>query len=182
MKRISFVVLGVIVSLLIWYFFLNPADYTVTFKVNTLPGTISQTLKVWNSESNANIVAQDGLESISQQFVFNDSIHNYDWSFKAVTDSSSVVSVKIKDQDHSLANRLKKYFTETDFERRSASNTKAFFDYLKRSFGTVQGDLRRRSRIGFDLLCLCACSGKTRRQGQRHDAELFPFEQCVDSK
>ena len=131
MKKISLAVLAFLLSVLVWYFFIHPADFTATFQAKALPGTLNQTLKNWNFQEKGEITGQKGLGHISQQLQFNDSIHLYRWSFKAINDSTSKVKVQIKDLDHSWKNRYEKIFNDTDFERRSAATVKEFYDYVE---------------------------------------------------
>ena len=34
---------------LAWYLFLKPQDYRINFKIKSIPGTINQTLKLWDT-------------------------------------------------------------------------------------------------------------------------------------
>ncbi len=132
MKKIGLVVLGILLSFLAWYLFISPADFTATFTAKALPGTLNQTLKNWNFEEKGQITGQEGLGHIAQELAFNDSLHLYQWSFKAISDSTSKVKVQIKDLDHSFKNRFEKVFADTDFERRSATTVKNFYDYIEK--------------------------------------------------
>jgi len=65
-KAILGTLISVIIALVV-YLFVYPADYKVTFETKALPGTINQTLKVWNSEINGEILSQNGLNELQQQ-------------------------------------------------------------------------------------------------------------------
>jgi len=129
-KKISF---GALISLtiaLVIYLFVYPADYKVTFEAKALPGTINQTLKVWNMEIGGEILEQNGINELQQRIVFNDSTHIYNWSLKAITDSTSAVTVNIKDKDYSLQNRLRKPFFDISIEKQSVKTVTNFYEYL----------------------------------------------------
>lgn len=130
-KKIIKGVLIVLILGLVAYLFIYPADYTVSFKAKGLPGTVIQTLKVWNVEIKGEIVAQDGVNNLKQVIKFADSTHVYNWSLKTIDDSTSSITVHIKDKKHSLINRLKKPFFEIPIEKQSAKTVNHFYDYLK---------------------------------------------------
>ncbi len=129
-KKLLWLGLGALLLAALLYFFLLPSDYTVTFKANALPGTINQTIKAWNYEAKGEIVDQEGLNFVEQRFTFGDSLHRYRWKIDQLTDTSSQVTLQIKDLEHSLKHRLQKPFQETEFQKRSAQTAQAFFDYL----------------------------------------------------
>ena len=109
---------------LIWYLFLKPSDYIVTFKSNAIPGVLNQEIKLWaNGLESSKFVKQHNLTSFVHQFEFNDSIHRYEWDINPVNDSVSKVSVYIKDMNNSLLNRTKIPFFNSDFEKRTKKNT-----------------------------------------------------------
>lgn len=132
MKKILSLIAILAIAALFWYFFLKPQDYQVNFKVNTFPGTVNQMVKFWESElDTVEKVVQNGeITSLTQTLRFGDSIHTYNWRVKALTDSTSKISVHIKDQDHSLMNRLTIPFSDTDFEKRSRKTLLDFNEVL----------------------------------------------------
>ncbi len=144
MKKTSYILLSLISLGAIWYFFIKPADYIVNFKAKTTPGTIIQSLETWNlsinntNEIGAKITGRDSLNSVTQQFHFGDSLHVYTWDITPENDSVSNVSVGIKDPDHSLTNKLKVIFKDTDFQRRSTSTVKDFYIFLEENLKQIR--------------------------------------------
>lgn len=115
----------------IWYFFLKPGDYQVSFTANTFPGAINQTIKVWGKERFlGKIVSQKDLYTIQQQFQFGDSIVDYHWNIKRLTDSTSRVKIQITDRQNSWKNRLFIPFSKTVLEKRSKKVLLNYTDYL----------------------------------------------------
>jgi GGDEF domain-containing protein len=45
MRKIKYFIVLILLGSLVWYLFIKPYDYLVTFKANTFPGTINQTIK-----------------------------------------------------------------------------------------------------------------------------------------
>ncbi len=120
MKKISLVIGFILFGALIWYLFIKPYDYLVTFKAKTFPGTINQTIKIWgNTLDGFESLEQEDLAHLNQKILFNDSVHVYNWKIDPINDSLSNVKVYIKDKDHSLRNKITIPFSDTDFEKRS---------------------------------------------------------------
>ncbi len=145
MKKKIMLSLGILLFLsLLWYLFLKPYDYLVTFKAKTFPAAVGQSISTWgkNLQPNAQI-KKNGIGQLTQKFQFNDSTHIYQWDISAITDSTSKVKVYVTDVDHSLNNRLTLPFSETDFKKRTKKTTidftKKLNDYLAHFKVTVIG-------------------------------------------
>ncbi|WP_297797411.1 AraC family transcriptional regulator [uncultured Eudoraea sp.] len=131
MKKVLSVLLSLIIVGIVWYLFIKPYDYRVTFKTRTFPGTINQSLKIWNSTlEDAQIVKQEGLSHLEQKIKFNDSTFLYEWEIIPLTDSTSKVKVYVKDLEHSLQNKIAIPFSHTDFEERTVNTVKDFNEKL----------------------------------------------------
>ena len=131
MKKLLFVVITLLIVALCWYLFIKPSDFTVNFKVKTTPGTVIQTVKIWDYElEDSKIIAQYGLNGLVQQRTFNDSVVNYTYRFYEINDSITMVSVGIKDLNNSLYNRITLPFTTTDFKIKNAQEITSFFELL----------------------------------------------------
>ena len=129
-KKILWAVVLSLILALVFYLFLYPSDYKVTFEAKGLPGTINQTLKAWNNEVDGEIISQDGFDALEQTIKFNDSTHLYSWQFKAINDSTSTVTVYIKDLDNSVMNRLKKPFQDIPIALQSSKTVTDFYEFL----------------------------------------------------
>lgn len=122
-RKISLVIVSILIAFLGWYLFVKPNDYLITFKANTFPGAINQTIKSWDKRMQSNVpLEQDGLLNIKQQLKFNDTIVQYDWEIIPITDSTSKIKVRVKDLNNSFMNKLMIPFTSTVLENRSKKN------------------------------------------------------------
>jgi len=131
MKKVILVLGVLLLAGLVWYLFIKPYDYVVSFKARTFPGTINQSLKIWNSTlKDAQLVNQEGLTHLEQNIKFNDSTYLYQWDIIPLTDSTSKVKVYVKDLDHSFKNKIAIPFFNTDFEKRTVSTVKDFNEKL----------------------------------------------------
>lgn len=132
MKKLVYTFLFIILGGLIWYFFIKPSDYTIRFEANAIPGTINQTLKLWDQTlDTVHKIKQEGdLYHLSQEVKFGDSTHVYNWRIESLTDSTSKIFVNIKDVDHSFMNKIQVPFTENDFVKRSKKTVLNFMENL----------------------------------------------------
>ncbi|MEJ2162350.1 MAG: GyrI-like domain-containing protein [Robiginitalea sp.] len=111
----------VLLLILAGYLFIYPYDYIVRFEAKTFPGTINQSVKFWHKTVGVagTQVVQKDLNHLEQKVQIGDSVHLYRWDIEPLTDSTSRVSVRIKDQDHSLKNKFLVPFTDAAIERLS---------------------------------------------------------------
>lgn len=145
MKKIGRILLLLCLVAVIWYLFVKPYDYVIRFPAKTTVGTINQSIKSWYAAvEGTQILDQSKFDELTQQFNFGDSIHTYTWKIEAVTDSTSRVKVYVKDEDHSLANKLAIPFSNTAIEKRSKATLKEFYDvlnlHLKQTRVTINGE------------------------------------------
>lgn len=130
-RKISLVIVPILIVFLGWYFFIKPNDYLITFTANTFPGTINQTIKSWDKRMQSGVpLEQYGLLNIKQQLKFGDSIVQYDWEIIPITDSTSKIKVRVKDLNNSFMNKLMIPFTSTVIEKRSKKNLTNFSQSL----------------------------------------------------
>lgn len=133
----------IVIAGIIWYLFLKPFDYLITFKANTSPGTLKQTIKAWGKINDTKIIEQKDNYSLVQQSSYQDSTIVYNWRITGLNDSTSKVKVRIKDLNHSIANKVFIPFSETILEKRSKKSllgfTKFLNEHLKRFKVTIVG-------------------------------------------
>ena len=117
---------------LVWFLFLKPYDYLVSFKVKTLPGTINQSIKLWNTTLvGARIESSEDILVLKQIVRYNDSTFQYHYKIDPINDSTSMVKVYVTDMEHSFKNRLTHPLFHTDFEKRVKNSMVELSDNLK---------------------------------------------------
>lgn len=133
MKKTVYGILIIILVTLLGYLFVYPYDYLVRFEVEAIPGTINQSIKLWNKTVGVpgTQVVQKDLYHLEQQVQVGDSVHLYTWEITPLTDNRSKVAVRIKDRDHSLKNKLMVPFTDTEVERLGVKYVTLFANDLK---------------------------------------------------
>ncbi|UOB18811.1 GyrI-like domain-containing protein [Abyssalbus ytuae] len=117
MKKILFVFLFLLFGFLLWYLFLKPYDYLIKFKAGTSPRFVYEGVENWTQTLDSALLSPTtDFRSFSQQIVMNDSTYTYNWKVNPINDSLSVVKVYIKDENHSLANKIAIPFTKSAIE------------------------------------------------------------------
>lgn len=125
-KIVGLIGIAVLVFL-VWHLFLRPYDYLISITAKTIPGVVDQNIKLWGkANKNTVYIRQKDFLHIDQQLRFNDSIFQYQWKIIPVNDSTTRIRVYIKGLDLGLWNRLKIWFSDTGFEKRTKST---IFDF-----------------------------------------------------
>ena len=89
-------------------------------------------IKIWNDVLEPKgFIEQESLTELEQTLQFNDSTHHYKWSISKLNDSTSLVKVYATLVDHSLMNKIRIPFKDTDFEKRTRSILIDYTEKLK---------------------------------------------------
>lgn len=132
MKKIVLIVLLAALTFLGWFLFIKPADFKAVFKTTVTLGAANQTIKVWNeSLPDSKPIEQISVNALEQKISFGDSIHQYSYHLEPDIDSLTEITIHIKDSAHSLSNRFKGLYSQTDFEKRSIATVKNLYEVLK---------------------------------------------------
>lgn len=172
-KKILIVLTILLLGACIWYLFIKPYDYLVTFKAKAIPGTINQAIKTWHRDlDSSNVLQEVNLRNLTQKLVFNDSMHFYEWKIIPLTDSTSKIKVYTKDLKNSFKNKITIPFIETEFEKRTKANLLDFNEQLRehiKSFKvTIIGEEEFKSRF-------CACTSLTTAQIGKAGGMMMDF-------
>jgi effector-binding domain-containing protein len=131
-NKLKWLLVVVLLSVLGWYFFLKQSDYTITFKVNAASGTISQGIMEWTSIRSKNqnefytLLEKRNYDFIKQKMKKGNEELEYTWDMKSINDSTTNVTIGIKDLNHSLYNRLTAPFVSTKFKTEQIDKIKSF--------------------------------------------------------
>lgn len=148
MKKYILIISFLLSGFLVWYLFIKPYDYLVTFKAKTIPGVINQSLKLWNSSlEGAKIESSEDILNLNQTVRYNDSTFLYQYNIEPINDSTSMVKVYITDKEHSIQNRLTHPFNHTDFEKRVKNSMVDFSDKLKEHISRYKVKIEGESEI-----------------------------------
>lgn len=132
MKKGITLLLGILVVVGIWYFFIKPNDYIVRFEAPSTVGTINQSIKSWKlTKSNSTIEPSKTLNEVNQTLTYGDSIHQYTWKLKPITDSTTAITLGVRDKDHSFSNKLKVLLGTPFIRQQAEANAIEFYEGLK---------------------------------------------------
>ena len=131
MKKGLTITIAILMVALLWYFLIKPQDYQIRVVAKSNTGTINQALKAWNNTlPNATVRQLNNLGNLEQRIVSGDSTHIYNWNITPITDSTSQLIVNVKDEDHSMGNKLVIPFYDSDFEKQSRKTVTEFIENL----------------------------------------------------
>lgn len=155
MRKILSIVVALFLVSMIWYLFIKPQDYQVSFNARTIPGTIYESVKAWNRTLDSFAPVEfDSPMHFTQKVFANDSVHLYDWEITKVHDSLSKVTVNITDEENSLQNKLDVIFSDNDFEKGSRKRLLDFYDLLDEHLKSFKMSIEGESEI-FSSFCAC---------------------------
>ena len=116
-----------------WYLFIKENDYSITFTAKTATGTIFQGIQEWSTaqqkskNENYTILEKRNYDCIKQLMKKGDEEIEYTWNMESVNDSTTNITVGIKDKNHSLYNRLTTLpFLPTPFKTEQIEKIKSF--------------------------------------------------------
>ena len=139
MKKILLIIAIVAVMAELWYLFITPYDYKVTFSVKTLPGTVNQTVKLWsNSLDDSKITNQAAINALDQQLTVGDHTYTYKWEMNLTNDSTTKVIVYISEPENSLANKIAIPFVETQIEQDAENNVTGFYNRINEHLDKIK--------------------------------------------
>lgn len=131
MKKATGIIFGIILVGFLWYFLIKPQDYRIRVNVKSFPTEINTSLKAWTASlDSASIEQLEDVKHLRQTLTFSDSTHIYRWNIAMLDDSTSIVQIDVRDEDHSFANKLLIPFMDTDFEKRSRKTVTSFIENL----------------------------------------------------
>ncbi len=155
MRKTLLMVSGLLLAVLLWYFFLKPQDYLVRFEARANPGTIYESAKAWNKTFDSVLPFQYGDPTrFQQQLLMGDSLHIYDWKITRIHDSLSKVRVNIKDPEHSLWNKIRVPFSNTDFEKGARKKLLDFNAFLNDHLDEFEVTILGEDEL-FTTFCAC---------------------------
>jgi len=131
MRIIKFIFLFVLVAGLTWYFLLKDYNYKVTFTTAQSPGIVyDHLLELKDGNNLIELIERTPFKSVNQKIISSDSIFSINWLLEKKNDSTTLVVVKIKDEESSFKQNLCAIFIKNDFVKKSISIVKDFRDVL----------------------------------------------------
>lgn len=119
----------VLFGVLIWFLFIRTYDFSVSFKAETLPEIVNQSLKVWNKEVEGTLYNR-AKEDIIQKLRLGERSLFYQWNMEQRNDSTSEVTVFVTDENLSIFDKLKIPFSDTSYEESVKKNITEYLELL----------------------------------------------------
>lgn len=123
-------ILGIaLTGLLLWYFFIKPEQYQISFTTPQPPGVVHQHLLDWpiygkKDSLQIELINQTRYAHVEQQVRVNDSLFEYNWDFNRINDSLTRVTAHIKDLEHPWSQKIQIPFSNNAFVKRSIKMVK----------------------------------------------------------
>lgn len=139
MRKIFLIITLVGIAALLWYLFFKPYDYKVTFSVKTFPGTVNQSIKLWNNTlDSAKIINQISINLLEQQLTAGNYTYTYKWEMNLINDSTSKVKAYISESGNSLINKITIPFVETQIELDAEKYVKDFYNRINEHLDKIK--------------------------------------------
>jgi effector-binding domain-containing protein len=127
-----FKIVGILLVFLgVWYFFIKDYNYKITFKTNQVPAIVyNQIIKYNDGEPSNNkvvsILNKTPFNEIQQELKSGDSVIKLNWFLSKVNDSTTLVTLKVKDEAHSLKQNFQALFFKNSFVKKRISKVQQF--------------------------------------------------------
>lgn len=155
MKKILWMLMGVLLMSSIYYFFIRSFEFKVSFKASTLPGDLIETIRLWNkSIDGARVMEVDSFGELRQTIVWKNKTYAYNWYFTETNDSVTKVDIQIAEPGRSLLNKLLIPFTDQHIERDANDIVRGFYDVLKTHLAITRVKIKGESELDSSF-CVC---------------------------
>ena len=131
-KNIKIGLVALLLLFLGWYLFIKENDYLINFKVTTATGTVFQGIQEWSKSRekghNEHFITlkEAKYDFIKQEMTKGKTRCIYSWEIQSVNDSTSSVSIGIKEFENSLYNRITAPFWNTTWKKNHIERIKDF--------------------------------------------------------
>ncbi len=129
-KIVVSIVLIILLALIggIAYLLIRPCDYRAHFTVKTTPDIVYFNILNWDNwnrkqaNSKIEITSKNPVRNVSKKVLLNDTTLIFNWEFKPLNDSITMVRVCVSDPDRKFYNRLTVPFINTPFKNSVRGN------------------------------------------------------------
>jgi len=142
MRKIVALFFIIILIILFWYLFLKSYQYKINFSAKTTPGTINQTLKMWNRSLKNSTISSENINNLEQQIIINGHDYIFNWEIKLINDSTSNINAYISELDNSFINKITIPFLNTQIEQNSEKHVREFYKINKEHLGNINVDVK----------------------------------------
>lgn len=153
-KIIGALVLAGVLSLAYYVFFV-PYEFTVRLSVQTLPGDIIQTIRLWSrSIKGSEIVEVNSLRSLTQDFRVRDRRYLMQWNFEEKDDSTTAISLRVTEPRYALRNKFLVPFQQTPIEQDAGGAAREFLRIMKEHLEITRVEVQGEAEVDSSS-CIC---------------------------
>ncbi|MAZ27607.1 MAG: hypothetical protein CL868_11095 [Cytophagaceae bacterium] len=186
MKKIALILLILVVAGLSWYLFIKPYDYSVSFRTKYGPSAVYYDFLDARDINTDSLLSTKKYSEIQQVKTLGDTIFNLRWHFAKASDSTTKVTVDVRDETHTVAARVN---VLNPFNSRYTDQLKSYFN----EYNWLMDEKQREYTIGQTIKdtvfaareCICTSSSSKIRLKAHHmveqlaDLDDFFFENQV---
>ncbi len=159
-----------------WYFLLKRGEFEVKFEIQTLPGSVVQTIKIWSrSLPGSSILEVDSVFGVQQKITTEGRTYVYDWAITQVNDSTSRVKITISEPGRSFMNKLLVPISTPPVEKDADRLGREFYQVIREHVQITR--VRIAGKVQFEeKFCICttmATSQLDKAQGMMKDYGLL---------
>lgn len=137
-KSILYLIVIVVLALGIWYFFIKPYNYQVSFTTKQSQSIVYDHLANWHdgksrSDSVVSLISKNPFSGIIQDYKFGDSVFKFNWDLKMIDANTTKVTAKVKDEKHSIMQNLYIISSDNHFKNKSITTVQKFGESLMKN-------------------------------------------------
>lgn len=120
----------------VWYFFIKPSHYNISFESSSPPGVLYNHIYRWDRYASKRIDSVNNLSfkpfsEIQQQLFIEDTVYQYRWKIEKEKNQKTQVSVAITDNRNPLLQKLNLLLGKSSLKVSSIENVKNIGSELK---------------------------------------------------
>lgn len=155
-KNWLFILVGIPVLFLLWYFAIKDKDYAIHFETKALPGEIAYRLDVpgFDNLEIKNTAIRADFFKVEQEVVLGNETYGLNWNISSKNDSIHKVTVNIKNKNNSFKDRLLLLIGQDDFQKEMKKEIQFFKEALNANLALYSVEIKGKTSSPYST---CAC-------------------------
>lgn len=154
MKKVLLIILVIGIGTSLWYLFVRAYDLRVTFKVQTLPGVVNQTIKKWALVNTKSDIVNIDDNRFLQKVDGSDADFDIEWQINYENDSTSRVDAHFNFSGSSALNRMEMAFSDSKLEKKAKDLVLEAYELLKDHLDNIRVKVEGEASLKSSF---CAC-------------------------
>jgi len=155
-KNWLFILIGIPVLFLLWYFAIKDRDYAIHFETKAIPGEIAYRLDVprFDNLEVKNTAIEADFSKVVQDVKLGDESYDLNWIISKKNDSIYKVKVNVKNQNHSFKDRFLLLTGQNDFQKEMKEEIQFFKEALNANLKLYSVKIKGKTSSPENI---CAC-------------------------